>query len=124
MNKSDEYSRWQSDWYNYSRDSVTDDIIFGDRILFRSSVNLDPAKYIQWADIIDFAKPNTVLAGPFNSETITSSNCTQNKVAGGDWRNLCNTCALESLLPPTTGSSTFNIATKNYKRKRGKKGKN
>ena len=123
MNKSKEYSIWWPDWYKYSRDSVTDGIMFGDRILFRSSVNLDPAKYIQWADIIDFAKPNTVLAGPFNSETITSSNCTQNKDAGGDWRNLCNTCALEGILPPTTGSSAFNIATKNCQRKRGKKRK-
>ena len=46
MNKSNEYSIWWPDWYKYSRDSVTDDIIFGDRILFRPSVNPDPGKYI------------------------------------------------------------------------------
>ena len=72
MNKSDEYSRWRPDWYNYSRDSVTDDIIFGERMLFRPSVNPDHVKYIQLADSIEFANPNIILAGPFNFEAISS----------------------------------------------------
>ena len=123
MDKSDEYSRWWPDWYKYSRDSVTDDIIFGDRMLFRPSINPDPDKYIQWADSIEFDKPNTILAGPFNFEAMSSSNRTWSKVAGEVWRNLCNTCALEGILPPTTGSSTFNIATRNGQRLRSRKRK-
>ena len=46
-NKSDEYSRWWPDWYKYSRDSITSDIVFGDRILFRPSQQPNADKYIQ-----------------------------------------------------------------------------
>ena len=123
MNKSDEYSRWWPDWYKYSRDSVTNDIIYGYRMLFRPSMNPDPAKYIEWADTVNFAEPNTILTGPFDFEKISSSNRTRNKVSGEDWRNLCDKCALDGLLPPTTGSSTFNIPINNGSRKRSKKRK-
>ena len=90
-------------------------------MLFGPSINPDPAKYIQWADSINFAEHNTIFASPFDFEKILSSNRTQNKVPGEDWRNLCNKCALEGILPPTTGSSTYNVATRNSPRKRGKK---
>ena len=123
MNKSDEYSRWWPDWYKYSRDYVTDNIIYRDKIIFRPSVNLDPDKYIQWADSIEFANLNTILAGPLNFEAISSSNRTRSKVSGEGWRNICNSCVLEGILPPTTGSSTFNVATKKGERKRGRKRK-
>ena len=43
---SDEHSRWWSDWYRYSKDSVTNDIIFGMRILFRPSMLPDSTKFI------------------------------------------------------------------------------
>ena len=52
-------------------------------MLFRPSVNPDPDKYIQWADSIEFANPNTMLAGPFNVEAILSSNRSRSKVARG-----------------------------------------
>ena len=32
--KSDADSRWWPDWYRYSYDSVSNDIVFGDRMLF------------------------------------------------------------------------------------------
>lgn len=31
---SDEYSRWWPDWYRYSRNSVTNAILFSDRVIF------------------------------------------------------------------------------------------
>lgn len=38
MDKSYEFSRWWTDLYKFSRDSICSDIIFGDRILFRATV--------------------------------------------------------------------------------------
>ena len=70
--KSHEYSRWWQNWYEYSRDSITNDISFGDRIIFRSSINPDTTKYIQQADSIDFNTPNTILADPLNFKEISS----------------------------------------------------
>ena len=31
---SDELSRWWPDWYRFSRDSISNDIVFGSRMLF------------------------------------------------------------------------------------------
>ena len=43
---SDEFSRWWPDWYRYSRDSVSNNVVFRDRILFRPNVAPDSSKYI------------------------------------------------------------------------------
>ena len=112
---SDEFSRWWSDWYRYSRDSVTNVIIFGDRVLFRPSILPDSAKYIRWSDEIKLGDDSVNLSGPFNFEKISSTNLTRSKVAGVEWRNLHDVCLSEDLLSPTTDSKTFNksVAVKN-----------
>ena len=47
---SDEYARWWPEWHRYHKDSVTGDIVFGDRILFQPSRIPPKDKYIQWAE--------------------------------------------------------------------------
>ena len=109
-NKSDKYSRWWLDWYRYSRDYVTKEISFGDRVLFRPPITLDERKYIQWGDSIDFTNNDMVLLGPFNFKAISSTNRTRSKIEGQLWRTLYDVCTPKGLLPPTTGLSTFNAA--------------
>ena len=105
---SDELSRWWPDWYRYSRDSITNALIYGDRVLFRPSILPDSSKYISWSDEINLGDNDVILSGPFDFEKISSVNRTRSKVAGVEWRRLYDICSSEGLLPPTTGSKTFN----------------
>ena len=82
---SDKFSRWWPKWYKYSRDTVSNNIVFGDRILFHPNVILDNVKYIQWADEVTFRHTSNILLGSFNFEGISSSNCTRNKIDGIHW---------------------------------------
>ena len=107
---SDEFSRWWPDWYRYSRDSMSNDIVFGDGILFRPNVAPDSSKYIQWADEITLRPASNILVGPFDFEDISSANRTRNKIAGINWRKLHDMCINDGILPPTTGSLTFNAS--------------
>jgi len=49
---SDDCSRWWPNWYRYSRDSVTDDIVFGDLILFHPNITPNHTKFIQWGNTV------------------------------------------------------------------------
>ena len=50
--KSDDFSRWWKDWYNYTTVPTTKNIIFGDRILFRPNIFLDQEKYSKEGNIV------------------------------------------------------------------------
>jgi len=50
--KCDDSDRWWPDWYRYSHDSVSNGIVFGDRILFRPNITPDHKNYIQWGDSV------------------------------------------------------------------------
>ena len=104
---SDKFGRWWSDWY----DSVSNDVIFGDIILFRPNVTPNSVKYIQWSDEVILRPAPNILLGPFNFEGISSANCTQNKVDGTHWRDFHDKYSKKGVLPPTTGSLTFNALT-------------
>ena len=43
----DEFSRWWTNWYQYSRDTVTISVVFGDIMLFRPNVTPNNGKYVQ-----------------------------------------------------------------------------
>ena len=45
--RSDACSRWWPEWYRYSRDPVSHDIMYGQRILLRSSVTHNADEFIQ-----------------------------------------------------------------------------
>lgn len=107
---SDEFSCWWPNWYRYSRDYVSNDIVFGDRILFRPNMAPHSIKYIQWADEVILHPASNILSGPFDFESISSSNRTRNKIEGIRWRNLHDKCTGDGILPPTTGSLTFNAS--------------
>ena len=64
---SDNFGQWWPDWYKYSHESVSNDIVFGDRILFRLNATPNSAKYIQWADEFILRPASNILLGPFNS---------------------------------------------------------
>ena len=121
---SDEFSRWWSDWYRYSRDTVSNDIVYGDRVLFRPNMSPDSTKYIQWADTITLRPASNILLGPFNFEAISSSNRTRNKISGINWRTLHDMCINDGILPPTTGSLTFNASGPPRTTSRSRKRKN
>ena len=96
-------SRWWPDRYRYSKDSVTNDIKFGDRILFRPNVTPNPKKFIQWVDSIDLSLSSCCLIGPFNFEPVDKLNRTHNKVQFSLWHQLSEICHDENILPPTGG---------------------
>ena len=121
--KSDEFSRWWPDWYRYTRCKTTNDIIYGDRVLFRPAVLPSSEKYIQWATEIDLSEPLTTLAGPFNFEEITSTNRTRNKVQQAYWLQLHDTCNELALLPPTTGSANKHSPQEKESKKKKRKRK-
>ena len=70
----------------------------------------DSTIYIQWADTVTLRPASNVLLGPFNFEAISSSNRTRNKFSGVHWRDLYDICTKCGILPPTTGSLTFNAS--------------
>ena len=120
-NKSDEFARWWPDWYRYSRCKTTQDIIYGDRVLFRPTVTPSSEKYIQWATEVNLSVHSTFLQGPFNFEAINALNRTRNKVERDYWANLRLVCNELAILPPTLGSSHIKapkIAITAKKRKR------
>ena len=106
--RSDEHSRWWPDWYRYSRDSVTNDIVFGTRMLFRPSMLPDSTKYIRWSDELLLPSSDSILLGPFDFEHISPTNRTCSKVSLANWRILYDECRTRGLLPPTIGTTTFN----------------
>ena len=69
---SDEFRRCWPDLYKYSRDSVSNDLVFGDIILFRLNVIPDITKYIQWAAEIILRPAFNILFGLFDFESISS----------------------------------------------------
>ena len=118
--KSDEFSRWWPDWYEYHRCKQTDDIVFGDRILFAPNRKPDGDKYIQWAEEVDLISDQHRLIGPFDFEAISAANRTRYKVEGKVWRKCFDICLSLNITPPTTGSQSSNVPTrKQSKRKRG-----
>ena len=43
---SDKHSRWWPEWYKYTRDSISDNIVFGTSMLFRPFILPNSAEYI------------------------------------------------------------------------------
>jgi len=84
-NCSDKISRWWPNWYCYSCNSVTHNIVFGSCTLIRPSFAPNHTNYILWADTIDLDAPYVILHGPFDFNSITSSNRTRNLIASEDW---------------------------------------
>ena len=105
---SDEHSRWWPDWYKYSRNSVTNDIVFGTRMLFGPSMLLDSTKYIRWSDELLLVSSNKILLGPFDFENISPMNRTRSKLSLANWRILYSGCKTRGLIPLTIGTTIFN----------------
>jgi len=99
--KSDDASRWWPDWYQYSRDSISNDIVFGTRILIQPNVNPDASKFIQWADTVDLHSDGSAILAPFDFESISPSNWTRNLVPLNIWMSLFKICTSQGILPPT-----------------------
>jgi len=50
VKNSNNCSCYWPDWYCYLRDSVSNNIVFVDRVLFRPNITPDHNKYIQWVN--------------------------------------------------------------------------
>jgi len=107
LNKSDTSSRWWPDWYRYTRDSISNNIVFGDQILFRPNISPNPGKYIQWGDSINFTVNGCLLLGQFNFEAISPINCTRCKVKMTLWKRLAEMCACQNMLGLTASSKAW-----------------
>ena len=99
--RSDACSRWWPEWYRYSRDPVSQNIIYGQRILVRPSVTPSAEKFIQWASLLPLYGPkSSVLVGPFLFEPISASNRIRQKIALQDWAALALVCNNVGIHPP------------------------
>lgn len=111
--KSDEYARWWPDWYKYTKDPETKEIIYGQRVLIRPTVTPSSKTHIQWADLIELNE-ETILLGPFNFQPLTNSNRARCTIQHDRWIQLRDKCNDFNLLPPTLGIHTSHkINTRN-----------
>ena len=79
--KSDKFSRFWPEWYKYTRDSKTNQILYGDRYLIRPNQFPDKDKYIQWTDMISLCSDKSQsIIHPFESEMIDAFNQTRQKL--------------------------------------------
>ena len=84
--KSDKFSRWWTDWYEYTICLDIGQIIYGNRILFAPSRVPNRDKYIQRETEITLGYPETV-SGTFNFEEISTTNPLRAKVKFEDWKH-------------------------------------
>jgi len=103
ISKCDDSGRWWPDWYCYSRDSVSNDIVFGDRILFCPNITPYHRKYIQWGDSVCLLDKECFMTGPFDFEPLSPHNRTRCKVASNLWLELAAICSQYGILLPTLG---------------------
>ena len=108
--KSDEYARWWPEWHRYSRDSVTNNIVYGDRILFPPNRVPCSSKYIEWTEPLTLSGQKTVsLVGPFNFSPISQFNRVRRTIDKPLWKSLHDACLTNGITPPTLGASNSHI---------------
>ena len=84
--KSDAFSRWWPEWHSYTRCSISNDIIYGDRFEFKPSSTPPRNKYIQWSTLLPITgDKSTAIVGPFTFTTINTSNRVRQIVADVHW---------------------------------------
>ncbi len=120
--QSDDRSRWWPDWYAYSRDPSTNEIIYGRRTLFRPNTTPDSSKYILWADTINLSTTPHFLAGPFNFCPVSASFHTLNTLDDNVWSSAHSICICLNLDPPSLNGA--NTPTPSPSRRRRKRNQN
>ena len=113
------------EWYRYTKDAITGNIVFGARILLRPNITPDHKKYIQWANILTLLDGDILLHGPFDFLSISSNNHSKNLVAPPDWLKFGDVCVNLSVLSPTIGTpKRFNPAPPIQHRQTSKRKRN
>jgi len=107
ISKCDNSGRWWLDWYRYSRNSISNDIVFGDRILFRPNISPDHKKYIQWGASVCLLDEEYFMMGPFDFEPLSSNNCTHCKVTSNIWLDLAAICSQRDILSLALGKQSI-----------------
>jgi len=103
---------------------VSDDIVFGDRVLFCPNIAPDHKKYIQWGVRVQLVDGSCLLIGPFNFESVKKSNRIRNIVPCSLWRQLVEICRRQNILHPIVGGwrqlrpASHKIPESDNKRKR------
>ena len=115
MKKSDEFSRFWPDWYKYTRCSKTDQILFGDRYLFRPNHTPTKTKFIRWSDNIPLcATTSQLILRPFDFEKVDAFNRTRQKVMAKQWKILYDECVKNGMVPPTFGNNSTQLPPVHY----------
>lgn len=122
-NKSDEYSRWWPDWYKYTTNKNTGELIYGQRVLIRPNVIPSSKTHVQWAELVDLSKnPETILVGPFNFAMTQNATTTKNTIDNSEWTKLQLICESRGLITPTVGNNrSIQVNTRNLRRKTTKR---
>jgi hypothetical protein len=101
-------SRWWLLWHRFTT-TTSDDIEFGDRVLFNPTTTPHPASYIAWADVLPLLDPTVCLLGPF-SFTEPSSNppgrtsSFRQLIPFPLWASLTALCLTRGIIPPILSS--------------------
>ena len=105
VRKSDKFSWWWTDWYEYTTLPDTGYIIYGNRVLFT------PSRLPNWYKNTQRATETTlgdleIISGHLNFEEVSTTNPTRTKVKFEDWKHCRDTCFWINILPPKIGSQT------------------
>ena len=92
VSRSDELSRWWHDWYRYTRDKLTGNVIFGARILLRPNITPDHKNIFN-------GQTHSICSTPIHCFTVHSISYPSHQVI-----------ALETALPRHIGSNSAQLA--------------
>ena len=86
VSKSEEFSKWWTEWYKYTTCPDTRNSIYGDRVLFAPSRLTNWGKYTQWETEITLGDTETI-SGPLKFEEISTTNPTRAKSKFEGWKH-------------------------------------
>jgi hypothetical protein len=100
--------RWWLLWHRFTT-TASDDIEFGDRVLFNPNTTPNPASYIAWADVLPLLDPSVSLLGPLSFADPTSNppgrtSSFRQMLPLSSWASLTTLCIARGILPPILSS--------------------
>jgi len=100
--------RWWLLWHRFTT-TASDNIKFGERVLFNPATTPNPASYIAWADVIPLLDPSVCLLGPLSFAEPSSNppgrtSSFRQLLPFHLWESLTTLCVSRGILPPILSS--------------------